>query len=91
VMGDLGTIPIEMILKAVLVAEIMSTQVITVAPRDHLVEASRIMREQKVGSLPVLESGRVIGILTETDLLRQICRVDAITSPACAEIVVSYP
>jgi CBS domain-containing protein len=50
-----------------------------------------VMREEKVGSLPVLEQGRVVGILTETDMLRQIVRLDAAAAPACAEIIVSYP
>ena len=46
------------------------------------------MLEDKVGSLPVLEQGRVVGIVTETDVLRQICRADQFCSPEVAEIVV---
>ena len=53
--------------------------------------AAHTMREEKVGSLPVLEHGRVIGIVTETDVLRQICQVDDICSCETADIVVSYP
>ncbi len=49
------------------------------------------MLEDKVGSLPVLDGSRVIGIVTETDLLRQICRADQACPPDVAEIVVSYP
>jgi CBS domain-containing protein len=87
---DLGAIPVHILLKAVPVAEIMSTEVITVALEDELMEAARLMREEKVGSLPVIEHGRVVGIITETDLLRQICRA-AVASPACAEIIGSNP
>jgi CBS domain-containing protein len=88
---DLGAISMDVLLKTVPVAEIMSTDVITVAPEDDLMDAARFMLEEKVGSLPVVEGGRVLGIITETDLLRQICRADAAASPACAEIIVSYP
>ncbi len=88
---DLGSIPMDTVLKAVPVAEIMSTQVITVAPEDDLMDAAQFMLEEKVGSLPVVEGGRAVGIITETDLLRQICRANATASPACAEIIVSYP
>jgi CBS domain-containing protein len=49
-----------------------------------------MMLGEKLGSLPVVEGERVVGIVTETDLLRQICRVAA-CSPEVAEIVVSYP
>ena len=91
VFKDVGTIPVDALLKAVPVAEIMSTQVIIATPEDELIDAARFMLEERVGSLPVVESGRVVGIITETDILRQICRADAACSPECAEIIVSYP
>ena len=91
VFKNLGETAVEILLKAVPVAEIMSTPVISVEPKDELMDAARLMLEEKVGSLPVVEAGRVVGILTETDMLRQICRVDAACSPECAEIIVSYP
>jgi len=87
----LGSTSVDGLLDGVRVAEIMSTRVVTVAPDDGVADAARIMREEKVGSLPVLERGRVVGILTETDMLRQIVRVDSSCTPACAEIIVSYP
>jgi CBS domain-containing protein len=88
---DLGVISMDVLLKAVPVADIMSTDVIAVTPEDNLVDAARCMLEEKIGSLPVVEGGRAVGIITETDLLRQICRADTAASPACAEIIVSYP
>lgn len=88
---ELGTIPVDMLLKAVPVSEIMSTPVISVKADDELMDAAELMLEDKVGSLPVVDQGRVVGIVTETDLLRQICRTDAACSPEVAEIVVSYP
>ncbi len=88
---DLGAIPVDRLLQAAPVAQIMSTPVISAGPEDELMDAARFMLEEKVGSLPVVERGRVIGIITETDLLRQICRADAACSPECAEIIVSYP
>jgi acetoin utilization protein AcuB len=91
VFKDLGETAVEALLKAVPVAQIMSTPVISVAADDELIDAARLMLEEKVGSLPVVHAGRVVGILTETDMLRQICRVDSARSPECAEIIVSYP
>lgn len=90
VFKDLGLIGVDILLKAVPVAEIMSAPVITAAPEDELMDAAQFMLEEKVGSLPVVERDRVVGIITETDMLRRICRVDA-SSPECAEIIVSYP
>jgi CBS domain-containing protein len=50
--------------------ELMSRDVIAVAPEDTLGEAAERMAAADVGSAVVLEYGRLIGILTERDLLR---------------------
>jgi CBS domain-containing protein len=69
----------------------MSTDLVTATPEMSLIEAAATMRAEKVGALPVLEQGRVVGILTETDLLRHVVRADAACPPECAEIIVAYP
>lgn len=91
VFKELGSTSVDILLRAVPVSAIMSTDVISVEADAELADAARTMLEDKVGSLPVLERGRLVGILTETDMLRQICRTDAYCSPEVAEIVVSYP
>jgi len=52
------------------VGEIMSTEVLVVAPEDTLGEIAERMRERDVGSALVSDFGRLIGILTSRDLLR---------------------
>lgn len=91
VLKEIGTIAVDILLKAVPVSEVMSSPVMSVPADADIVEAARIMLEAKVGSLPVVEGGRVVGIVTETDVLRQICKFDAECSKEIAEIVVSYP
>ncbi len=54
------------------VRDIMTWAVITVRPESGIRQAARLMREQKVGALPVVEAGRVVGMLTERDLLRAL-------------------
>jgi acetoin utilization protein AcuB len=41
-----------------------------VQPETLLRDAVRIMHERKVGALPVVSAGRVVGILTEMDVLK---------------------
>jgi CBS domain-containing protein len=91
VIKEVGSIAVDILLKAVPVSEIMSSPVMSVPAKADVVEAARIMLEDKVGSLPVVEGGKVVGIVTETDVLRQICKNDAECSKEIAEIVVSYP
>jgi acetoin utilization protein AcuB len=52
------------------VAELMSTELITVAPDTPLEEAARIMADNKIGGLPVVEGGKLVGIITETDIFK---------------------
>jgi acetoin utilization protein AcuB len=43
---------------------------ITVAPEDDIETAAQIIYNNKVGGLPVTKNGRLVGIITETDILR---------------------
>lgn len=52
------------------VKDVMTCDPITVAPDLPLAEAARIMLDKKIGCLPVVEGGRLVGILTESDFLR---------------------
>jgi CBS domain-containing protein len=49
------------------------------------------MVTRKIRHLPVVEGGRVVGIVTETDLLRQIVRTEEARTPDSEAIVVSFP
>ena len=52
------------------VGEAMQASLMTVAPELRLTDAARLMLEHKIGCLPVLESDRLVGIITESDFLR---------------------
>lgn len=56
-------------------ARVMVTKVITLEPEEHLEEAARKMLNHKVGGLPVVLYGRVVGILTESDVFRAMTKV----------------
>jgi CBS domain-containing protein len=51
------------------VRDIMKTDPTTVTPQTSTLEAMQIMREQEVGCLPVVEDGRLAGIITQGDLI----------------------
>lgn len=52
------------------VGEIMSRAVLRVSPDREAEEAARLMLDHKIGALPVVDGDRVVGIITETDILR---------------------
>jgi acetoin utilization protein AcuB len=53
-----------------LVKDKMSTELLTVAPETTLPDAQALMEEKKVRRLPVVENGRLVGIVTLLDLVR---------------------
>ncbi|MBK8753894.1 MAG: CBS domain-containing protein [Candidatus Competibacteraceae bacterium] len=50
-------------------AQVMHTPVVTCAPDTLVEEAARLLRQEKIGCLPVVENGRLVGILTHEDVL----------------------
>ena len=52
------------------VNEIMTRDVITVSEYTPLEEAARIMADNKIGGLPVVRDGKLVGIITESDLFK---------------------
>ena len=63
------------------VGEIMTTPVITIARDTPLTDASRLLLEHRIGALPVVADGRLIGILSETDVLRACVEILAPDEP----------
>jgi CBS domain-containing protein len=52
------------------VAEIMTTDVVTVEPQNSIATAIRLMRQGQLRRLPVVEDGALVGIVTSGDLRR---------------------
>jgi acetoin utilization protein AcuB len=63
---------VNYLLARLTVAEVMTKSVIVVDPERDAREAARIMIDHKIGALPVMEGERLVGIVTETDLLRAL-------------------
>ena len=64
-----GTRAQQKLLDMLFVKEVMTTELVTTTPDTPLVEAARLMAKRKLGCLPVLEDGRLVGILTEGDFV----------------------
>lgn len=56
-------------LEKVKVQEIMTKQVTTVTPDTSIADVARILLERRIGGLPVVQQGRLVGIITKTDIL----------------------
>jgi acetoin utilization protein AcuB len=63
------------------VEQVMTRSVITVGPGRPVPDAASLMLDHKIGALPVVDGGRLVGIVTETDMLRAFVRM---TTPGAA-------
>lgn len=63
---DPGNIPVE---------DLMARDLLTVTPETSLAMAARELRRQRIGALPVLQGGRLVGILARSDLLDALVRL----------------
>jgi CBS domain-containing protein len=57
---------------ATVVREAMTTSPHAIEQTSNVVEAARLMASEDVGSLPVVESGRLVGIVTDRDLVVRV-------------------
>lgn len=59
-------------LQVVEITRVMSTPPIVISPEDEIEQAARLLAEKRIGCLPVIDEGKLVGLLTETDVLRCI-------------------
>lgn len=66
---------VEYILDRIQVRGIMTPNPVTVTPDTPLEKAARLILQHKIGGLPVVKEGKLVGIITETDLIRALMSV----------------
>ena len=68
---------------------IMSRDVITVTPETDLLDAARLLLTHRIGCLPVVEQGDLVGIVTRSDMIRALVELHGRSEAALAvELVV---
>jgi acetoin utilization protein AcuB len=91
VFTEVGKVDVQSLLQRVTVSEMMSWPPVTTSPETSITDAAAALRRARVGSLLVVDGTRLLGIVTETDLLRELVRADGWCCPEVESIVVSYP
>ncbi|MEM0364137.1 MAG: CBS domain-containing protein [Candidatus Nitrosocaldus sp.] len=75
----------------ILLKDIMIRDVITISPDKTAQDAARLMAEHGIGSVVVMDSDKVIGIITERDLVRKVCAKDIPSSKVKIQDIMSTP
>ena len=65
------------LLEKLQVDRFMTRHPITVTPTTTISRAAQLMLEHKIGGLPVVENGQLVGILTESDIFRMLVTANA--------------
>ncbi len=60
------------LLKTVMIKDVMKKRVITVAPDTPIKDAVHLMADKKIGCVPVVSDGALVGLVTTTDILRYV-------------------
>src|SRR3970282_1685032 len=66
------------LLKSVLIKDVMKKKVITVAPDTKIKEAAHLMAEKKIGCVPVVSDGVLVGLVKTTDILKYVERLGGV-------------
>ena len=69
------------LLDKVKVRQIMTRRPYTISSTAPIEEAALIMREKRIGCLPVVDAGKLVGILTETDILDAFIEAMGVSGP----------
>ncbi|HEY6041398.1 MAG TPA: CBS domain-containing protein [Anaerolineae bacterium] len=56
------------------VEKIMTKDPVTIDPNASIKKAAKLLLEHKIGSLPVMDGGMLVGIITESDIFRVLVR-----------------
>lgn len=57
-------------------ADLMTKPVVTLTEEDTITQAARVLRRHRIKRAPVVRQGRVVGVITQSDLLRPYLRTD---------------
>ena len=71
-----GSAAQDRVLEAILVKEAMTEDVVTTTPDAAVTTAAQVIVDRKIGCLPVVEAGTLVGILSESDIVRAVARGD---------------
>jgi acetoin utilization protein AcuB len=66
-------------LDGIVVETVMSTKVLILGPNDSVTAAAQLMRQERIGAVPIVDRGRLVGILTRSDLLDALVALSAAT------------
>jgi acetoin utilization protein AcuB len=63
------------------IRDVMKKNVITCGPGDHVEDVAKVMQTRRIGAVPVVEKGKLLGILTNDDMFRVLMKILGMDTP----------
>lgn len=73
------------------VDRLMTRHMVNVEAGSSAIDAAKLMKNHKIGSVFVLEQDRIVGIVTEPDIIRKVVGVDGVPYGIPVEDIMSSP
>lgn len=78
---DLSIHEIHYLLAKMKIREVMKKDVVTCGPDDHVEDIAKIMQTRRIGAVPVVDKGQLVGILTNDDMFRILMKMLGMDTP----------
>ena len=78
---DLSIHEVHYLLSKMKIREVMKKDVVTCGPDDHVEDIAKIMQTKRIGAVPVVDKGQLVGILTNDDMFRILMKMLGMDTP----------
>ena len=78
---DLSIHEVHYLLSKMKIREVMKKDVVFCGPDDHVEDIAKIMQTKRIGAVPVVDDGQLVGILTNDDMFRILMKMLGMDSP----------
>jgi acetoin utilization protein AcuB len=78
---DLSIHEVHYLLSKMKIREVMKKDVVTCGPDDHVEDIAKIMQTRRIGAVPVVDKGQLVGILTNDDMFRILMKMLGMDTP----------
>jgi acetoin utilization protein AcuB len=78
---ELSIHEVHYLLSKMKIREVMKKDVVTCAPDDHVEDIAKIMQTRRIGAVPVVDKGQLVGILTNDDMFRILMKMLGMDTP----------
>lgn len=83
---SLSVFELNYLLAQLTIDKVMTRNPVTISPDASIFDAAQMMLDKKIGGIPVVEGGQLVGIITESDIFREMVQQEAAIAAEMMEL-----